>query len=203
MKKSCTIVLLCGSMDPASYTHIALRTLEKLLRRAGAQTHLICVREHVLPPFDPTLASYPEEAEHIRQRIREADGIVAGSPEYHGGITGVLKNLIDHLDIPDFQGKPVALLATSGKKGGINTLNALRLVFRALYAPVIVEQTVITQEDFDPNKKLPTPETLYRLMALTKGLLREIEIRRQAGMSVTDVEGEENSGQVAQEVSRQ
>lgn len=174
MSQQFNVVILCGSMAPDSYTHAALKIMERLLARAGVQTRFVCVLDYPLPPFDPTLRSYPAQAQQIRQWIRAADGIVVGSPEYHGGFSGAIKNLIDHMDIPDFQGKPVALISTSGKKGGINALNGLRLVFRALYAPVIVEQTIVAKEDFDENRKITSRESLARLLQVSEGLLREL-----------------------------
>ena len=174
MDKKPNVVVLCGSMDPGSYTHATLKIMEKLFWRSGVQTRFVCVMDHQLPLFDPSLQAYPEEARHIREWIRSADGIVVGSPEYHGGCSGAMKNLLDHMDIPDFRGKPVALICIAGKKGGINTLNGLRLIFRALSAPVIVEQAVIGKEDFDEQRKLRDRDALVRLLQVSEGLLREV-----------------------------
>jgi azobenzene reductase len=174
MSEHFNVVILCGSMAPRSYTHAALKVMERLLHRAGVQTRFVCVIDHPLPYFCATSESYPQEGKLIRQWIQSADGVVVGSPEYHGGCSGAIKNLIDHMDISDFQGKPIALICASGKKGGINTLNGLRLIFRALYAPVIVEQAIITKDDFDENQKLISRDALIHLLQVTEGLLREM-----------------------------
>lgn len=169
------VTILCGNMGFPSNTHGTLQTVETMLHTAGIQTQLVCVHEHSLPLFDPTVKPCPEIAQHVCRWIREADGLVVGSPEYHGSLSGSLKNLIDYLQESDVKGKPVALVSVAGGGyGGINTLNGLRLIFRALYAPAIVEQAAVSEKDFDEQKIIVNPKTLKQLERVTDGLLREL-----------------------------
>ncbi|MHC0036853.1 NADPH-dependent FMN reductase [Pseudoneobacillus sp. C159] len=86
----------------------------------------------------------------LRQKVKEADGIILASPEYHSGMSGVLKNALDFLGSEHLKHKPVALLAVAGGgKGGINALNNMRTVMRGLYANAIPRQLVLDPKAFD------------------------------------------------------
>jgi len=73
-----------------------------------------------LPHYAPEHAERtPGQVEFV-EAIRRADGIVIGSPSYHGGISGLVKNAIDL--IADLQkdrrvfldGRPVGLVVAAG-----------------------------------------------------------------------------------------
>jgi azobenzene reductase len=120
-----------------------------------------------------------ESVIQLRQKVKEADGILLASPEYHGGMSGLLKNALDFLGSEHLQHKPVALLAVAGGgKGGINALNNMRTVMRGLYANCIPRQIVLDpkafdyendsiHEDSDPNVKT----LLEELQLYTKSYL--------------------------------
>ena len=69
----------------------------------------------------------------LRERVRRADGMLLGSPEYHNSFSGVLKNAIDLLSSEDVGGKLFGLLGVGGgDAGAINTLGHLRYVVRGV-----------------------------------------------------------------------
>jgi azobenzene reductase len=91
-----------------------------------------------------------ENVVRLREIVGKADGIILATPEYHNGMSGVLKNALDFLGSEHFQHKPVALIAVSGGgKGGINALNNMRTVMRGLYANCIPRQLVLDPTHFD------------------------------------------------------
>ncbi|WP_088069862.1 NADPH-dependent FMN reductase [Gottfriedia luciferensis] len=110
----------------------------------------IDLSELVLPIFN----GQEEQNENVniqklRLQMENADAIIVSTPEYHGGMSGALKNAFDFLGSKHFKDKPVAILAVSGGgKGGINALNNMRIVLRALYANVLSKQVVIDPSDF-------------------------------------------------------
>jgi FMN reductase len=73
------------------------------------------------------------------QAVARADGLVIGSPGYHGGPSGLIKNALDHLELlrndrrPYLEGRAVGLLVTaSGWQATGTTLVALRSTIHAL-----------------------------------------------------------------------
>ena len=174
-KNKIKIAIISGSYSPQSLVRTALKQVEKILRKQGIQTTFICIRERSIPIFDPTEKTPIKNVEWIRKKIKEADGLLVGSPEYHSSLSGALKNLIDYLNFEHVEGKPVAVLSTTGShRSGTNTLNALRIIFRSLHAPVIVQQLSIWAGDFDPEKRNFNESSLNLVHQLLKALIDEI-----------------------------
>ena len=137
---------ISGSLRPGSYTRKAVRIALEGAREAGAETLLLDLREYDLPfsSGNPRERNYPEDVYRLREEIRNADGVILGSPEYHGGMSGVLKNALDLMGFKEFEGKLIGLVGVSGGvMGASNALVSLRNVGRALHAWVIPEQVSI------------------------------------------------------------
>jgi NAD(P)H-dependent FMN reductase len=168
------VLILCGGSSKGSRTHAALHTVAAILEEGGAAVHWSCVHGRVLPPLDPEQRR-PAEADDLRREADEADAFIVGSPEYHGAFSGSLKNMIDYLSRRQVGGKPVGLLAASGgAKGGINTLNMLRLVFRALHAPALVDQAAVSESDFDEQGHLSDTPSAAHVRTLGLAMLQEL-----------------------------
>jgi FMN reductase len=107
--------------------------------RAGAKTKLISGTALQLPLYQP---DNPERSDGARDLVAElalADGIILGSPGYHGGISGLVKNALDYAEDlrtdarPYFSGRAVGCIATAGGwPAAVNTLGALRDMVHAL-----------------------------------------------------------------------
>lgn len=169
------ILVVSGSARSGALTRTVLKLAEVLARKRGFDTQFFCAREMRLPIFGGLDAD--NEAQNVQQwrsAVQQCAGLIVGSPEYHGTFSGAFKNLIDHLDFPHIEGKPVGLVAVGGgAKSGISTLNAMRVMFRALHVPVIVEQAAVWEGDFLGTNR-PTPELVKQMMGVVNGLSREI-----------------------------
>ncbi|MBN8829778.1 MAG: NAD(P)H-dependent oxidoreductase [Sphingomonadales bacterium] len=132
------IVGLGGTLRAGSGTE---RLVAQVLDRAaalGAQVEQITGPMLALPLYaygDPP----GEAAEHMIEALRRADGIVLASPGYHGSISGLVKNALDHVEAmsrdpaPYFDGRAVLCLATGGGSQGANAaLTTLRSITHAL-----------------------------------------------------------------------
>jgi len=149
-----------------------MRTVAEALAREGVDTTMRCLADLPLPALG--LGPAPPEAAELLGLLDEADGLVVGSPEYHAAPSGGLKNVIDHFGKDLVKGKPVGLVAVCGSPGGgTNTLNTLRLVFRALHAPVLVEQAIVTEADFE-EELVAAPRALGYLQSVAAGMVREL-----------------------------
>jgi FMN reductase len=108
-------------------------------QRAGARTKLLSGSSLQLPIYQP---DNPERSDAARDLVAElalADGIILGSPGYHGSISGLVKNALDYAEDlrtdvrPYFSGRAVGCIATAaGWPGAVNTLSALREIVHAL-----------------------------------------------------------------------
>ncbi len=108
-------------------------------QRAGARTLLISGPALQLPMYQPENSERTEGARDLVAQLALADGIILGSPGYHGSISGLVKNALDYAEDlradtrPYFTGRAVGCIATAGGwPGAVNTLSALRDIVHAL-----------------------------------------------------------------------
>lgn len=141
------LVGVAGSLRRASYNRALLRAAAELMP-PGAVLETLSIDEVPLYNADDEReGGIPEPVAVLKRAIEAADGVVLVTPEYNGGMPGVLKNAIDWIsrppaDIPRvLHGKPVALLgATPGGFGTAFSQVAWLHVLRTLRMRVWVEQ---------------------------------------------------------------
>ena len=90
-----SVVGICGSIRPASYTRQAVKLALQGADETGAETKLIDLVEYELVFCDgkEDESNYPADVSKLREEVKAAQGIILGTPEYHGGYSGVLKTL--------------------------------------------------------------------------------------------------------------
>lgn len=120
-----------------------------------------------LPHFNPEAHNRTENETALVEAVRACDGIVIGSPGYHGGYAGLVKNAIDLLEDlrgdyrSYFDGRPVGLVVTAaGWQACGTTLSALRDVVHAMRGwptPVGIAVNSIEQKPFGADGELIDP----------------------------------------------
>ena len=171
------VVGINGSLRDGSYTRLALNLTLQGAEEVGAQTQLIDLKEYNLVFCDGKVSDVdaPPDVLRIRQEIRQAHGIILGTPEYHGSFSGVLKNALDLMGFQEFEGKMMGLVGVSGgKMGAMNALNSLRMVGRALHAWVVPEQISIPEawRMFDAAGDPKDPDMEDRLKEIGRQVAR-------------------------------
>ena len=178
------IAALCGSLREGSFTRMALAIGLKAVEGPQCETDLIDLREFDLVFSDgrPGKAATPG-VQRLHNRLRAADGVLIGTPEYHGSFSGVLKNAIDLTGFPEWEGKMIGLIGISGgRMGAHNALNTLRDVGRALHAWVIPEQVSIPEAytQFDNAGNLKDRNLEKRVQEVARQLARFTYIHKCA-----------------------
>jgi NAD(P)H-dependent FMN reductase len=136
------IVAICGSQRDGSYTRQALERALKTAEADGATTDLVDLAALDLPAFDPDRTDAGDATE-LRRRVRDADGVLLGTPMYHGSYSSVLKTALDYCGFEEFEGTTVGLLVVSGGAFPTPALAHLRSVLRALNAWALPHQVAI------------------------------------------------------------
>jgi FMN reductase len=133
------IVAVGGTLRPGSSTEKAMQHVLNAAERAGARTRLISGPALQLPMYQPENPERSDAASDLVAQLALADGIILGSPGYHGSISGLIKNALDYAEDlrtherPYFSGRAVGCIATAGGwPGAVNTLSALRDIVHAL-----------------------------------------------------------------------
>jgi NAD(P)H-dependent FMN reductase len=116
-----------------------------------------------------------EDVLRLRRDVGEAQGIILGTPEYHGSFSGVLKNALDLMGFAEIEGKMIGLVGCSGgAMGASDALCGLRAVARALHAWVIPEQVCIPEayKAFNETGQPSDPALARRLNDLGRNVVR-------------------------------
>jgi NAD(P)H-dependent FMN reductase len=148
IRESIRVFGICGSLRATSFTRLALQVALRGAEEVGAQTQTIDLRTYELIFCDgkEDEGSYPEDVFRLRRDVQAAQGIILGTPVYHGSFSGVLKNALDLMGFREFEGKMIGLVgAAGGRVGAVNALDSLRAIGRGLHAWVIPEQVSIAE----------------------------------------------------------
>ncbi len=149
-----------------------MRYVLEAAERAGARTQLISGPALELPMYQPENPHRSEAARHLVAQLALADGIILGSPGYHGSISGLVKNALDYAEDlrtdprPYFSGRAVGCIATAGGwPGAVNTLGALRDIVHALRGwPTPLGAAINTSDKaFDESGKCVVPRVAQTL----------------------------------------
>lgn len=139
MVRALTVVGLGGSMRPGSASRSAVEVALRGAEAAGAQVSAFDVRELNLPMYVPA-GTPPRRAEEFAEASAAAQGMVWSSPMYHGSVSGSFKNVLDWLqllserDPPYLTDKVVGLITTAGGSQGLQAVNTMEFIVRALRA---------------------------------------------------------------------
>ncbi|MEI4508730.1 NAD(P)H-dependent oxidoreductase [Sphingopyxis sp. CCNWLW253] len=167
-----TIVGIGGTFSAQSTSERLVRAVLLECERLGARTQMFSGAQlAALPHFNPEAGSGRTSAQsELVEAVSGADGIVIGSPGYHGGYSGLVKNAIDLLedlradDRVYFDGRPVGLVVTAaGWPACGTTLSALRDVVHAMRGwptPVGVAINSVEQRPFAEDGSLADPSIL-------------------------------------------
>lgn len=134
------IVGIGGGGRGVSSTERAVAWTLKAVEAMGARTELFGgERLWNLPLYDPTGNTRTAEEQALLDAVRRADGFVIGTPAYHGGVAGIVKNALDLLEDtardarPYLDGRPVGLVVTAyGWQATGVTLTSMRSITHAL-----------------------------------------------------------------------
>jgi FMN reductase len=125
-----------SSMRRNSYGTKALKFILDMTKKYDTETRLLNLRETKLPLFDPDGSteedtSLSDELRKITDYVIWADAFVLVSPDYHGSMSGVMKNFLDHY-WEEFAGKTFGYMCTSHEKG-LTAMDQMRTAIRQCY----------------------------------------------------------------------
>ncbi|MBD1871677.1 NAD(P)H-dependent oxidoreductase [Cyanobacteria bacterium FACHB-471] len=172
------IVGIAGSLRSDSYSQQALKVAAERVRALGAEVEVLDLRQLNLPFCDGG-SEYPDypDVERLRKAVLEADGIILVTPEYHGSLSGVLKNALDLMGFEHFSGKVTGLMSVLGGQSNSNALNDMRTITRWVHAWTIPEQVAIGQawKAFDEEGNLQDENLSKRLDAFAQSLVENTQ----------------------------
>jgi len=165
-----------GSLRADSHTTHAIELALNAALSAGVEIDFFNIRESPLPFYDDRKAikTYPDAVFKLLDSVRQADGLILGTPVYHGMLSGSLKNALDFLELlaedatPWLQGKVVGLISVAGGRSGVNAINSLIHTCQTLRAWVAPTLVVIPGEAYDSTGQIADESVRGRLARLGK-----------------------------------
>ncbi len=168
------IVGIIGSLRTDSYSALALQQAADRVEALGAEVDILDLREMKLPFCDGG-NEYPDypDVDVLQDKVKAADGLILATPEYHGSVSGVLKNALDLMSFEHLSGKVTGAISVLGGQSNSNALNDLRIIVRWVHGFVIPEQIAVGQawQAFDPQGKLKDAKLAERFDDFAQSLL--------------------------------
>jgi len=119
---------VAGSTRRGSYSTQALKIALEHARKQGAEVRLLEIAN--MPLYDPN-APASKEVELVAKAVSWADAFIIASPDYHGSMSGALKNFLDHF-YEEFAGKIFGFIVASHEKG-LTVMDQMRTAVRQCY----------------------------------------------------------------------
>lgn len=186
------ILGISGSLREGSTTLLLVETVLEYARELGAETELINLQTFPLPLYQAHV-DYDGHGgpERLAELVNGCDALVLGSPEYHGCMSGAMKNMLDYL-YRELAGKTCGLVAATGGSQGIGCFDNMRAAIQACHGWVLPYVTSATGRDFDNDKNL----TNDRVKDLLRRTARDLTVygpllRRQFEADLAQPEGEQ------------
>ena len=169
------IVGFGGSTSPASVSHVLLQRCLEHAAALGAATQMFDgAFLSRLPIFAPGQAA-SADALVLADAVRAADAVVIATPGYHGGMSGLVKNALDHLELlraderPYLDGRAVGIVvAASGWQACGTALVSVRSAVHALRGwptPLGVMVNSAVQKPDDGGRFEPAVDDALGLLA--------------------------------------
>ncbi len=118
---------VAGSMRDGSYSKKALNLALESAKRHGAQVQLLELAKVDIPIYSPS-STVPAKVE---ENVAWADAFILASPDYHGSMSGALKNFLDYF-YEEFSGKLFGYVVASHEKG-LTVMDQMRTAVRQCY----------------------------------------------------------------------
>jgi NAD(P)H-dependent FMN reductase len=174
-----TVVAVNGSRRDGSYTLSGLELALEGAAEAGAATDLVDLGAVDLPLYDPDVGDVGAAAA-LKRRVREADGLLLGTPVYHDSYSSTFRNFHDYCGWDEYEDTVVGLLATAGGGSYGSTLGHMRDTVRGVHGFVVPHQVGIRNAsskfvDDGDRRVLPDADLRERVETLGRVVVEHAE----------------------------
>ena len=137
---------VASSMRESSYGTRTLRMVLDATQKYEARTRLLDLRIVTMPMYNPDSSMQSnKEIQKVTDDVNWADAFVLVSPDYHGSMSGSIKNFLDYY-WEEFAGKIFGYICTSHEKG-LTVLDQMRTAVRQCYGWSLPYSISVNGED--------------------------------------------------------
>src|SRR3954464_12469013 len=139
------VLAVIGSLHRQSVTRTVIQHVAEKLRARDCLVDVLDFEKEPLALYNPDTAHDLPGYSELQERVDKADVILLGTPDYHGSISGAMKNFLDHF-WHEFAGKLFATIVASHEKG-LTVTDQLRTVARQCYAWTLPYGVSFTEDE--------------------------------------------------------
>lgn len=184
------ILLLYGSVRQRSFSRLLAEEAGRLLNAMGAETRFF--NPSGLPLLDDAPDTHPKVRE-LRELAQWAEGMVWSTPEWHGGMSGIMKTQIDWIPLNvgsarPTQGKTLAVMQVSGGSQSFNAVNQLRVLGRWMHMITIPNQSSVAKayQEFDEAGRMKASSYYDRVVDVMEELVKFTLLTRDVSHHLVD-----------------
>ena len=166
------ILGIAGSMRQGSYSTQVLKMVLEEAKKYKTDTQILELRQVNLPIYDPSASnksSSNNDIEMVSNALKWADSIILSSPDYHGSMSGAMKNFLDYF-WEEFAGKTFGYIVASHEKG-LTAVDQMRTAIRQCYGWSMPYNISINGEkDFNSKRTIVNSVLMNRIKILARDL---------------------------------
>lgn len=174
------ITLIVGTNRPGSNTRKVARQVAEMYSTLKVTVAVLDLAELPSEIYSPaSYAAKPAAFQRFSDQVLNASGLHVFTPEYNGGVPGVLKYFIDMLPFPEsFERRPVCFTGVAaGIWGALRPVEQLQAIFGYRNAYLFPERVFLPQINslLDANGRVTDAALLERLQAQAGRFSRFVE----------------------------
>jgi len=148
-----------------SFSKIGLKTTIDKIK--DSETELLDLRKTALPMFSPNNTS--EVVAKVTGMVKNADAFILATPDYHGSMSGSMKNFLDYY-WSEFAGKLFGYICASHEKG-LTAMDQMRTSVRQCYGWSMPYGVSINgDDDCDENRNITNDKLNIKLGMLARDI---------------------------------
>jgi chromate reductase len=170
------IVLIVGTNRPGSNSRKVATQVEDIYKELKTPLQVLDLAQLPQEVFSPSsYGEKPKSFQPFADAVLQSSGLHVVTPEYNGGIPGVLKYFIDMLKFPEsFERRPVCFTGVAaGIWGALRPVEQLQAIFGYRNAYLYPERVFLPQvySLLDDNGRIKDAELLERLKKQAEGFV--------------------------------
>jgi azobenzene reductase len=172
------ISIITGSNRKHSSSTKLSHFIEKYLLSLGHEVVFFDLYEKPIPFYSPDLDWDSDlNLSELKAGALQAQAIILSTPDYHGSISGVLKNALDHLEFEHFDSKAVLSISSAGGAVGVSSLTQLQTMIRNVHGINCPEWISIgsDQRSFNEHGEPELPKVKQRTLKVVHSFLELAE----------------------------